>query len=514
MPVKYLGKGKGYPFRMLNPRRNEIVWEWCKEHLKNSVDDLRQFRRAPMNLRLLYEALQKYDVIPPKKTESSSLVEAELWVKDKFASNTKLPLHKFDAIQQSELPSGTNPGYPYFQKGLTTKLDAWSEAYSDSHDILKNYINGNRSKFFPCLAFCRSKVEQRDHVKLRFIFGVSLCTLILQRIFSQPLWHYYRTHETPAAYQNTLYYGGYPKLLKEMLNAKASVNNNYTVYMSDFKNYDTSCGTWVTKKCYDILFNNLDFEKFDDGTENPHPEAYKRLFWDLMRHDIDTEIIMPDGHRWQKFNGDSTGSQMFQLMQNIRTCLINQSAMHAQTGSVARFMKSLGDDCIWSSRESFDFEKGAKYIEETFGPTYSVQKCSKAVTYDQIGFLGRRFFGIGPTRNMFDVLTTILYPETECDNYVLMYMRIVAMFYENCGGDSRVEYLLRHLSELIPIEMRKKMEKASDFVEWPLYYQRRFQAMGFSKMPKLKLPMSRLFLFKMMYEEKKNLNMSRLYALL
>lgn len=492
MVVKFLHKTKGYSFRMLNPKHSPMFWSFCKSIFPEEVLwSLKCYQRAPMNLELLYKSLQKYDVVPPPKCEDEHTLAAESWVRSNFIPDAKIPLTKIEHLSMFDLPTGTNPGYPYVQQGFKTKGDAWSTAYQDAVVVLEHYLSGkNNFHFPPCMAFCRSKVVKRLKPKIRFIFGVSLQVLILQMIFYKNIWSFMQEGRTPAAYQNTLYHDGYGKLLDEMDSKGVSIEQGATVFTTDFENYDTKCGYWLTKKSYDVLENMLDFSTFSDGSKNENVSGYKRLFNDLIRNDVDTEILMPDGYLWKKNNGDSTGSRSFQLMQNVRTCLINQSVHHKMFGRLAPFMKSLGDDCIWSDyvQEDLDYERASLYVAKTFGPSYNTSKCKTAKLVNQMTFLGRNFWGRGTTRDIFDVVCALLYPEQEGDDYVMLYQRIIAMYYEMAGGDTKILNFLEWCCEIIPKDLRVSLSLGEIPPRWTNYQLKIFDRLGLEQPPTLKIP--------------------------
>jgi hypothetical protein len=510
MPLKFVRKESGYAFRMLNPRHSQKYWNWLKNYLDDeSLFELRCYQRAPMNLELLYKSLSKYDVISPRKSNDVHMDVAEKWVRSAFIPKTKMPLHPLYNVKQIELPQGTNAGLPYM-RDFKNKGLAWDSAYADAAHILDIYIKGGRYHFPPCAAFCRSKVVKRSEPKIRFIFGVSLVVLILQLMFFKPIWDYMKSGKTPAAYKNTLYYGGYPSLLYEMDEKKVSFNHGGVAWNTDFSNYDTSCGAWLTRRTYDIMHDMLDFENFEDGEWNDNVKAYETLFYDLMRHDIDTEVLMPDGMLWKKSCGDSTGSRAFQPMQNIRTCFMIQAAFHKQNGKTCKFMKSLGDDCIFADVAcSFDFNEASNYIETKFGPCFNTSKCIVAKTSNELNFLGRDYRGLNASRKMVDVVLSILYPENENDNDIFLYQRLVAMYYENAGGDSRVDNMLRKAEEIIDKDLRKSLNLGIIPPMWTNYQLKIFERLGLDVPPKLKFP-SRMFIFFLVTFPKKDMDWSYL----
>jgi len=365
--------------------------------------------------------------------------------------------------------------------GMKTKQEAWPTAMQDAKRIKFCIMNEIPCSLPPSMVFAKSKICYRWEQKTRAIWGKSLSLLLLEAMFVRESWKVFREGETPAAYHIQPYHGSYRRLHSDLRD-----QFNCTEYLGlDFKKYDTSLPPWLIAMAFKVLENNIDFNKYTDGTST-EPEI-RKLWTRIKRTMIDTTFIMPDGWMFQKHTGVDSGSYIFQLIENICTYIMIKSALSSQ-GINSEKVLVLGDDSLVSCRnqKKINFKELCEYIVREFGVTVSTDKSFVTSDLSKVKFLGR-YIGDGlPKRNVCDIVLSLLYPGSPDDSVIDLAQRCVALYYENAIVSYPCESFITAVFEKIPAEIRNSLEHRSD-LKWPRKWVKKFERMGMP-VPKCKLP--------------------------
>jgi len=131
----------------------------------------------------------------------------------------------------------------------------------------------------------------------------------------------------------------------------------------------------------------------------------------------------------------------------------------------------LGDDSFTLTHESYPVNLSllAQIIDEVFGVSVNVEKSMQSNRIQDIKFLGRYCKNGKPVKDIIDVVLAALYPHRtdECDEDVAQ--RILALYYDNAGGNSHAESFLRSVWDSLDItEVRLKPHIQKKFLLWGL----------------------------------------------
>jgi hypothetical protein len=490
--METLAKIAGYGLLSDNLRGNDKVFHVLRSTLhydEGALEGIKSYRRERPTLHLLYQALLKYDRRLPNYVYNENFELAFQYVKRLFQPTEKLKIHHPDTVEQHLFPSGSNAGYPYALQGLRSKAEAWGKAKHDAVEMYYRLISGMSCTFPPSLMFPRALVCARENPKTRPIWGKSLKTLILEAMFTQSMWEHQKSGNTPAAYDFTPFHGGYAKLASKFVPSRQF--GMRMICNLDFKSFDTSTAPWFTRRVYEAFKDFYDWESFSDG--RPIPKGISIVYSRLIKDHIHTKILMPDGYLYQKHIGDDTGSHFFQLVQNFKTAVLCVFSVLEQGFKLHELcgIKVLGDDSIFGidSSVSYDLVKANSTFQQYFGLELSIDKCNLTRSVEKITFLGRNLLGIQSARNLVDIVLAALYPERTDTSDLELAMRIVALYYENAGGNTQADWFLKRCWEEIPVSFRELLsEYKGNEIPWPKRWRMTFKLLGLTGVPQCRLP--------------------------
>jgi len=131
----------------------------------------------------------------------------------------------------------------------------------------------------------------------------------------------------------------------------------------------------------------------------------------------------------------------------------------------------LGDDSFTLTHECYPINLRllAQIIDETFGVRVNVEKSMQSSRIKEIKFLGRYCHNGYPVKDMIDVVLSALYPHRTDESDEDTAQRILALYYDNAGGNSRVESFLRSVWDSLDVtEVRLKPHIQKKFLLWGL----------------------------------------------
>lgn len=466
---------------------NQKVYNYLQSRLPTQVlGAFNEFYRCPPTLVNLYESLLLFDRpsifdLPPDPDIDFVFEQ----VVGMFRPRVPYRVKRLQDISVSDLPQSTNPGYPYSYMGYKTKADAWNVAKEHAWVFFDKARRSKRFSFHPAMIFAKGAICHRSKVKTRFINGESLSTVMLECCFANAIEEHQFSGATPAAYDYTPFSGGYDQMRDDLLMCTNYEKKRTAFVTSDFSKYDKSGVVELTNRCYDAYLSFFDFGTYSNGEpmKTSERKAYLNVYSQIKHHHVYTPMLMPDGYVYEKDLGDNSGSKMFQKIQNMRTCFLVCYAVYKQYGRLPNFIKVLGDDSIGAFNlmpyeNGFDLKRAASDLKR-LDFELSTEKSFTTENIKEVEFLGRMLYNRQSTRETADILLRVLYPARIDRSDVDLATRLVAMYYENGGGNRVLSHFLKDMyNVLVPYRLRSALAGRKDL--WSPHLLKLFKMMGIS----------------------------------
>lgn len=446
---------------------------------KEVMSELFKYHRSRPDVYGAYDSLNKFAIEPKPAFRDDLLKRAALLTLMAFHPPELLKPKSITDIRPYDFPTTTNPGYPYVQLGLKTKIDAFPLAMERAQAQAKRLSEGLPVKAPPNMVFLKGAVCPLNKPKTRLIFGVPLDRLILQQVFASPLRKFQSRGGTPAGYHITPFGGGYRKMSESTLH-----KDGMQYVQTDFSAYDTSCPPWFNRLAYKLAYSYFDTSE--------DPAFYDSLWKHITDWNINKLIYMPDGQVFLTEMGDETGSMIFQLIQNMKTHLLIVYALLAQGYQMEdlQCIFVLGDDCSFSLSNSrrLSLEKLAETVDRQFGFKINADKSKLSTHSGDWGFLGRNLNGIQSSRDLVDIILALIYPRVPDRSPFDLAMRVVALAYENSASNAKAHKFLKDVWLSLPWWVRLFHRFYKHPFAWKYKWIKLFKTLGLHQAPVLRFP--------------------------
>nr|UCW41642.1 RNA dependent RNA polymerase [Baringo Partiti-like virus] len=426
-------------------RHSESTWMSSYLQVFGFPFDL-DLARSPVTLKSIRDDIFKFRSISKVQPKCPYL---ELAIAKAFRQ-FKIPLvemiHLNDVFKQDLNIWTSSPGLPWKDIGYKTKGDI----RKDPDAINKIRWFWHRIKHDQYLhapdscAFMRSHLAKKGETKVRAVWGYPATITFGEAVFAVPLIKAYQKYGTsPIAYGYETAIGGTKKLFDQAV--------NYPNHVAlDFKSFDKTVPSWLIRIAFDVLRYNIDFSKYQEyGVADVH-RMWK--MWDyIIDYFINTPIRLCNGERYRKHSGVASGSYFTQLIDSVVNYILIEWMALRQSLKIL-YCRVLGDDSIMSLNKPFDIDSAAE-LAESIGMIINVAKSASSRHIHNLSFLGFRINNGRPTKDTFDWLAALAFPEYKDRSWDDLASRALGLLYACSGTDKFFDRLCRDIISFKPFEL-------------------------------------------------------------
>lgn len=291
-------------------------------------------------------------------------------------------------------------------------------------------------------------VKADDPDKIRMVFGVPKLLLMVECMFLWPLINDLLNRDSPMLWGYETLKGGW----YSMYNWMATKSPRSGTYLAlDWKQFDKRTQFEMIDDVHNIIKSFIDFENgymptHDYPDTSTNPVRLHRLYdWmcNAIKH---TPDVLPSGDTYQRQHaGIASGFFQTQLLDSMCNTIMLLTTLSKLGFNIDKIkIKVQGDDSIISltemihpaSHQSF-LDVFALTAQDYFGAVLNTKKSKMDNTLNGLPLLGFTNISGLPTRNMYELLANLLYPERKSDENKLM-ARCVGIAYANCGYNAQV----------------------------------------------------------------------------
>lgn len=393
------------------PRENPLVEYNIKDHFISQgwrLDDHIN-NKSILDPDQLSNALLNYGVSRSLNPDLSTLDRAcSVALKDLgnpgHATLSPMPMHA--SVLKQAIKLDKSSGIPE----LTSKLDAWDKDF----ELAKGILSGERS-WMPCI--CLNRIQHKGTgPKTRLVWCYGLSMTILEARFARPIIASFLARRgcTPMAFGLLKY---------QMSSTLLPIENSRFRISLDYSQFDATVPTYLIRKAFGILASYLDLSDPSDH------EGFEKC----VQYFINTPILMPNGNIYRKNRGIPSGSYFTQLIGSIVNYICLQYAHIKMTGNSinSQFVRVLGDDSVIGCANYVEPEVLSKYIGE-LGVIVHPEKSDTSRLGESVPFLGVRWKGGFPSRDPFDIIQRLAYPERYRKIAVKKHLTLFVAYLNTC----------------------------------------------------------------------------------
>jgi len=352
--------------------------------------------------------------------------------------------------RQVRLEGDKSSGFPYYKPKREVYEQTVKDARALAHYMKRKDIPAHKIPWHITTMFKRSHVSEIDVEKVRLVWGYAAAMTLIEGKFAQPLIEAYSHLDTPVAM------GGHtPSKLSMMV---SSVDGSkYEAFNLDFSGFDATVPPWLIRAAFDILRRQFTFEEWQGNPVNIPTQKKWAQVWDKMVwFFINTIILAVDGNLYRKDSGIPSGSYFTSLIGSICNYIAINVCILITVGKtgVPRIHKVLGDDSWFTLNKSYSSRVKLKdwsvLLERYFGmdlsPSESEGGKSQRGHPENVKFLGYLYrFGF-PYREDYDVLKTLLYPESNSTSHEDTWARLLGVYISSAGTCFILEQVIQAFS--------------------------------------------------------------------
>lgn len=286
-----------------------------------------------------------------------------------------------------------------------------------------------------CKVLYRAHI-QRDHPKIRAVYGYPTAMTLMEACFAIPLIGEYKKSQTPIAYGFDMAVGGAYKLRRR-------IRGHRYFGCIDFKNFDKTVSSQLIRIAFSILEQNLDLRKYRD---HGIPDASRlSRAWDyIIKYFIETPLRLCNGERYQKSAGVPSGSYFTQLIDSIINWIMINYAFVKRYGRMPEDTLVFGDDSVVCDDRPFSLYALAEVMDSA-GMTVNTVKSIYTDNVDKVEFLGFTISGGFPYRSFDRWMEALYHPEWPDEDWDMFASRALGLFYANAGVNNAFSIVCRRI---------------------------------------------------------------------
>lgn len=395
-----------------------------------TLHELSEFGRARYTTELHYSSFDNYrrplvveEAISSTCASDPLIQRAIRLAEQDLRPILNVPTLRLSEIDKVEFVGSSSAGYGYKGK----KRDNFSRARYNARRALKLFKRyGTKYEMVPDKAFFRTHLAKKICPKVRHVWGRSFHNNLIEGLIGQNILKKAVTTDTP-------FYVGHDLIRDIPPMITSLVTSGQYIYGLDYKHFDASVNSYLIDEAWRMLYRNLKHRNYLAFNYCEH----------LFKH---TPVIMPDGKLFEVNTGVPSGSLFTSLIDSI----INLILLYAiQLKFLEKTVSSyvLGDDSIFVSPIDIDLIECSSYLRK-LGFELNLTKTFKTKDLSEVIFLGHHYRGTTVSREDFELLGLLLYPEEEVLTPQHSAIRCAALNYDT-GMSSYLllgiyNYLLTH----------------------------------------------------------------------
>lgn len=338
---------------------------------------------------------------------------AQIAVNELGIQDGSLELDALDVSLYTKIDPGKNAGLP----SLENKGDQFGYALSRAISII---YHGKH--FTPAVATVRT---QRKH-KTRLAWAMPLDQVLIEHTIYGPIME-------NLSFNHPLLSRNSSSIIAQKIYS-SEIRYKYNVGI-DYSQFDARVPSGVIR----VIFNKLKQLFNTNNKTDDYLFRFEKTFEKVIQGFIDTIILMPDGHLYQKHRGIPSGSQLTSLIGSL--CNLTMLKYYFMSSKIHGRSLALGDDSASFINNKISLNHLSAFMSRVFGMIVNPSKCSFRNSGDGVevlGYLYKRGFRQEDPRK---TLAKLIFPETNrktvhnysyfLSNLVLEYSLTNVNLYEN-----------------------------------------------------------------------------------
>jgi len=322
-------------------------------------------------------------------------------------------------------------------------------------------------------------VEGHEPDKIRAVFGATWLLLLAELMFIWVLEHVYMNlNRGRMLWGREIMRGGWKRLRTEASNKLGGFENS--ALTCDWSQFDKRLTFRLMTIVFMIWRSYFDFNHYEEtsfyyGTRSKTDESRIERLWTWVTYSIlHTPILLPDNKLWKwTRNGFGSGYQMTQLMDSfanaimLLTCL---SSLGIDIKSEHFWYRVQGDDSVVAMLERIAEIYGDHFLDmlanaamHYFNAKLNVKKSKISRCMDRHKVLGYLNIDGIAFRETDDLLSHLLFPESDFDNFQRKISVVVGLAYATCGTNDEFYYFLKYCYNKLK---ERGLEPRSQDLKW------------------------------------------------
>jgi hypothetical protein len=442
-----IAKYGGYSTYNSQSNTDPFVKDTLKTYSRDVYEDIYGYTRRPEGTMGMYKSLLKFSdernsYHQLNRVQRRAMIKAIKTAKKAFRLPWKRePLDWHDVGKFLRRDTAAGVTFMGSKKG-----DVMEEIYHEArwlgHRMKQDgekRFNPTKMRFPPCLAGQRGHMSERDDPKTRLVWIYPAEMLCVEGFYA------------PLMYRDFMNQPDTP-----LLNGKSAqrLYTEWTVNLRegeilhgiDFSSFDAKVPAWLIRVAFNILRQNIDWERFEGKPVNKRDSQKWRNVWDAMVwYFINTPILMPDGRMFRKRRGVPSGSWWTQMIDSVVNYILVVYLTECQSVQV-RNLKVLGDDSAFRSGQELDLlvaSGDAAAVCMVLHP----DKCCITTDPCQFTLLGTQYRNGHSHRDTEEWFKLALYPESAVPSVDISLTRLIGLWLGGGMFDSKfceyIEYFQR-----------------------------------------------------------------------